>query len=207
MIGTSQHGGCPRVLNVPFAGVLSKVVLLSATALLLTGCSGDTGVQAETPKPSATTSPAGASPVPTSTSTASPVDTLAAVKAVVQKRYEEYYVVVAEAGATSNPDDPRLAQYSTDGVLANLRGKFAVRRTEGRHVYGRSVPHVSAITLTGATAKVQDCLDNSATGLMDKSGRKLNVGRAQQQTIATLVVENGIWKVAELATVAGGGSC
>ena len=79
-------------------------------------------------------------------------------------------------GAVSDPDDPRLADYATGAVLTNLRGTFALRRTEGRRLYGQQVPHVAAVTVTGDRATVQDCLDNSATGLMDAAGTKLNVG-------------------------------
>ena len=110
-------------------------------------------------------------------------------------------------GAASDPDDPRLADYATGGVLANLRGTFALRRGEGRRLYGQAIPHVSALTITGGKARVEDCLDNSATGLVEANGTKLNVGRAEQQITATLVQEAGVWKIADVTTVEGGGDC
>lgn len=50
-------------------------------------------------------------------------------------------------------------------------------------------------------------LDNSATGLVDRSGKKLSVGRERQETTATLVRADGSWKVSEITTIAGRGSC
>ena len=125
----------------------------------------------------------------------------------MEQRYEQYHAVVAQVGAASDPDDARLEDYDTGPVLANLRGTFTLRRAEGRRLYGQAVPHVSAVTITDGEATVQDCLDNSATGLMDAAGTKVNVGRDRQQTTAKLIQENGVWKVAELTTVEGGGDC
>ena len=140
-------------------------------------------------------------------SSPSPADDVAATEVQVRERYERYHEVVAEVGAVSDPDDPRLADYATGGVLANLRGAFALRRAEGRRLYGQAVPHVFAVTITDGKATVQDCLDNSAIGLEDIAGKKLDVGRSEQQTTATLMQEAGVWKVAELTTVEGGGDC
>lgn len=69
------------------------------------------------------------------------------------------------------------------------------------------MPHVQSVSVAGDRATVRDCLDNSATGLVDRSGKKLSVGRARQETTATLIREQGTWKVSEIETVAGGGSC
>ena len=169
-------------------------------------CSNDPGVRVEAPTPdeSSSTNRSSTGPKPTSSATA---DSAAAIEAEVQERYKQYRVVVAEAGAASDPDDPRLADYATGGVLANLRGTFAQRRAEGRRLYGQAVSHVSAVSVTVEKARVEDCLDNSATGLMDAAGTKLNVGRAEQLITVTLVEEGGVWKVTEVTTIEGGGSC
>jgi hypothetical protein len=113
----------------------------------------------------------------------------------------------AETGATSDAADPRLAEYTTGAVLENLRAKLAVRQQSGTRLYGAPVPHVQSVSLSGNLATVKDCLDNSGTGLMDGSGNKLSVGRDRQETTATLVLEEGVWKVSEITTIAGGGSC
>ena len=155
--------------------------------ILLAGCSDEPEVRVEAPtrdeSPSTIPTTIGSAP----TSTSSPPDDVAATKAEIQERYERYHEVVAEVGAASDPDDPRLADYATGGVLANLRGTFALRRAEGRRLYGQAVPHVSAVSVTDNRATVQDCLDNSATGLMDAAGTKLNVGRAKQLITVSLV--------------------
>ena len=208
MGGTAVQRG-HRQYSTPRTGRYSTAtfVPLVVVGTFLAACSGDSGLAVETPahreNPSASPSFTG----PPSMSLPSPVDDVAATKVQVQERYERYHEVVAEVGAVSDPDDPRLADYATGGVLANLRGTLALRRADGRRLYGRAAPHVSAVTITGDQATVQDCLDNSATGLMDPAGTRLNVGRAQQQTTATLTQEAGVWKVSELTTVEGGGGC
>ncbi len=42
---------------------------------------------------------------------------------------------------------------------------------------------------------------------MDKAGNKLSVGRDRQETTATLVRTDDTWRVSEITTIAGGGSC
>jgi len=183
------------------------VIAFIVAGMLLGACSNEPGIRAETPTATEPSAAIGSSTGSASTLSPNPTNDAAAIQAQVQERYKQYRVVVAEAGAASDPDDPRLADYATGGVLANLRGTFALRRTEGRRLYGQAVPHVSAVSVTDNRATVEDCLDNSATGLMDAAGTKLNVGRAKQLIIVSLVQEGGVWKVAELTTVEGGGGC
>lgn len=172
-----------------------------ALLLVLSACSDANGIQTSQPSTSdSPTSPAAANPTTSATSQA-------AIERLVRQRYIDFQRVVAEVGATSNADDPRLAEYATGAVLENLRGKLAVRRQEGLRLYGAPVPHVQSVSVSANRATVHDCLDNSATGLVDGAGKKLSVGRARQETTATLVHEDGTWKVSEITTVAGGGSC
>ena len=193
----------PRTGRYSTAAFVSFIVV----GTFLAACSSDPGLAAKAPAHNESRSVNPSFTGPPSMSSPSPVDDVAATEVQVQERYERYHEVVAEVGAVSDPDDPRLADYATGGVLANLRGTLALRRADGRRLYGRAAPHVSAVTITGDQATVQDCLDNSATGLMDAAGTRLNVGRAQQQTTATLTHEAGVWKVSELTTVEGGGGC
>ncbi len=182
-----------RAVHAWFA-VLALVAVLSA-------CSEDSGIR--TAPPRADDAPTASAPV-----TASPSETSgAAVEALVTQRYLDFQRVVAESGATSDADDPRLAEYATGAVLENLRGKLAVREQSGTRLYGAPVPHVKAVSVVQDRATVQDCLDNSATGLMDKAGNKLSVGRDRQETTATLVRAGDTWRVSEITTIAGGGSC
>jgi hypothetical protein len=144
------------------------------------------------------------SPAP---SASAPATATGSADKVVEQRYVGFQRVVAESGASSNADDPRLAEYATGAVLENLRGKLAVRRRSGTRLYGTPIPHVQAVSVSGDRATVRDCLDNSGTGLIDRAGKKLSVGRPRQATTATLVLNGGVWKVSEITTVAGGGTC
>lgn len=172
--------------------------LLLAVAVSAAACSAANGIQ---------TSPSGSPSSPTVATPSVSSTSQVAIERLVTQRYVDFQRVVAEVGATSNPDDPRLAEYSTGAVLVDLRGRLAVRRQAGTRLQGAPVPHVQAVSLAGDRATVQDCLDNSTAALIDKAGNKLAVGRTRQQTTATLVLIGGSWKVSEVTTVAGGGSC
>jgi hypothetical protein len=193
----------PKRAHDPGRGCRTACALVSiaALALTLTACSDANGIETSAPRSNASP-PASA----TATSSALPTSNADAEKLVTQ-RYVEFQQVVAETSATSDADDPRLAEYATGAVLENLRAKLAVRRQSGTRLYGTPVPHVQSVSLSGDRATVKDCLDNSGTGLMDGTGNKLSVGRDRQQTTATMVLEAGVWKVSEITTIAGGGSC
>lgn len=167
-------------------------------AVTLSACSDSGGITTTVPR---------SGPVSSPTPATSALATVADDEQLVTQRYLDFQRVVAESGATSDANDPRLAEYATGAVLESLRGKLAVRKQAGTRLYGSPVPHVQSVTVSGDRATVQDCLDNSATGLVDRAGTKLSVGREGQQTTATLVREGGRWKVSEITTVAGGGSC
>jgi len=172
----------------------------AALGVTLSACSDSGGIQTTVPRPGdAGTS----SPSPSALATSPEVERL------VTQRYLDFQRIVAESGAASNADDPRLAEYATGAVLVSLRGKLAVRQQAGTRLYGSPVPHVKSVSVAVSDDKatVLDCLDNSATGLVDSSGTKLSVGRERQETTATLVPAEGSWKVSEITTIAGGGSC
>jgi hypothetical protein len=178
----------------------ASILMATTLALLVAACSDADGIRTSDPRAGIST----AAPTAVAPSTLATSDN---AELLVAQRYVEFQRVVAEAGATSDADDPRLAEYATGAVLANLRGKLAVRRQAGTRLYGRPVPHVRSVSLSEDRATVVDCLDNSGTGLVDRAGKKLSVGRERQETTAVLVLEDGVWKVSEITTIAGGGSC
>lgn len=186
----------------PGSGCRAAPPLFAAVALtlLLTACSDADGIETSVPRSG---SSSGAATTPPSSGTTS----TAAVEREVTERYVTFQRIVAETGSASDADDPRLAEYATGAVLENLRGKFAVRQQAGTRLYGVPVPHVRSVSVSGDRATLLDCLDNSATGLMDRAGKKLSVGRERQETTATLVRVGDVWKVSEITTIAGGGSC
>lgn len=193
----------PKRPSHPRPGYRSASVLLAVVAVgaSLVACSDARGIETSAPRAS---SPPTTAATPTPSPAATPD---VAIERLVTQRYVDFQRVVAESGATSNADDPRLAEYATGAVLENLRGKLAVREQSGTRLYGAPVPHVKAVSVVQDRATVQDCLDNSATGLMDKAGNKLSVGRDRQETTATLVRAGDTWRVSEITTIAGGGSC
>jgi hypothetical protein len=174
--------------------------IATALALLLPACSDADGIRTSDPRAVVSTAaPAAAAPSALATSDDAEL--------LVRQRYVEFQRIVAETGASSDADDPRLGEYATGAVLENLRGKLAVRRQSGTRLYGIPVPHVQSVSVSGDRATVVDCLDNAGTGLMDRAGKKLSVGRERQETTVVLVLEDGVWKVSEITTIAGGGSC
>lgn len=177
----------------------ARVWFAAATlGVTLSACSDGGGIRTTVPRSGeASTS----SPSPSAPATSTEIERL------VTQRYLDFQRVVAASGAESNADDPRLAEYATGAVLESLRGKLAVRQQAGTRLYGSPVPHVKSVKVTGDKAAVLDCLDNSTTGLVDRSGKKLSVGRERQETTATLVRTDDIWKVSDITTIAGGGSC
>jgi hypothetical protein len=193
----------PKRPSNPRPGCRSASALIAAVTVgaSLAACSDARGIETTPPR-------ANPSPTVTATMTPSPVPPPdVAIERVVTQRYVDFQRVVAESGAKSDADDPRLAEYATGAVLENLRGKLAVRQQAGTRLYGAPVPHVRDVSVSGERATVHDCLDNSATGLMDKAGNKLSVGRDRQETTVTLVRTDDVWRVSEITTIAGGGSC
>ena len=175
-MGKRAHG-CHRGWRTAHASLIAVLLGLSLAA-----CSEANGNQTSRPATTDTVQPSTPS-TPTPSATSQRVS-----ERVVTQRYVEFQRVVAEVGAVSTPNDARLAEYATGAVLENLRGKLAVRRQAGTRLYGAPVPHVQSVSIAGRRATVRDCLDNSATGLIDRAGNKLSVGREQQQTKATLVL-------------------
>jgi hypothetical protein len=192
----------PKRAQNPDTGWRAASVLIAAMlALLLAACSDADGIGTSDPRAGVSTA------APTAVAPSAVATSNAAVEREVTDRYVTFQRVVAETGATSDADDPRLAEYATGAVLENLRGKLAVRRQSGTRLYGMPVPHVQSVSVARDRATVVDCLDNSGTGLVDRAGKKLSVGRERQETTAVLVLEDDVWKVSEITTIAGGGSC
>jgi hypothetical protein len=193
------------------AGTLAGLVVASAAGCAGGGGGVESGASSQpTMLGAVSTSPPASGP----TSTAAPArtpqprpDRFAALKAAVTKRYREYHVVVARAGAAANPDDPALPRYATGKVLRDVRNDFAANRLQGRSAFGTAVPHVSSVTIGAGTALVLDCLDASRTGVVDNLGRTVQFGLSRQQVAVTLLAEAGVWKVASIAPVEAGGVC
>ena len=193
----------PKRSSAPRPGCRSASTLMAALAAgaALSGCSDARGIATTAPR--SASSPTGLATAPPDPEARSDAD----LERLVTQRYVDFQRIVAESGATSDAADPRLAEYATGAVLDNVLGKLAVRQQAGTRLYGAPVPHVRAVSVSGDRATIQDCLDNSATGLVDKAGNKVSVGRDRQATTATLVRTGDTWRVSEITTVAGGGSC
>jgi hypothetical protein len=180
--------------------------VLVTSGLLLTACSGGPVGSALGPVDSPTTAQAYVPPAPATAPTAA-AEGFPAIEALVQQRYAEYQAVVAQVGATSDPNDPRLASYATGDQLAGLREEFSENLRYGRWTFGQAVPHVSDVRVAAGTATVRDCLDTSTTGTRDHRGRVLATGTPQLPTTTVLVTEGGLWKVAQVSSGETPGGC
>jgi hypothetical protein len=196
-------------------GRLQRLELAVAAGLFVATTSGCTksssGVVLQTPA-SASPSSVATSPAPTtssppsptvasSSSTSSPGDPKAAVTAA----YLKYDAAVWDIGATTNdPNDPRIAEYTTGKEQAALHFHVESRRGFHNHLWGISVPHVQSVELSGTTATVRDCHDASRGGEANAAGQELTVGIAKNVLVASMVLVNDAWKVSNLAQVQGG---
>ena len=108
----------PKRTHHPGSGYRAAPPLIAAVALalLLTACSDADGIETSVPR---TGTPSGTA---TTEPSSDPISQ-AAVEREVTDRYVTFQRIVAETGATSDADDPRLAEYATGAVLGNLRGK------------------------------------------------------------------------------------
>lgn len=159
-------------------------VSLITTVHLLTACSGSSGRTA--PAVAATAATRGATSAPPT----SPVET-AALNA-----YRDFWTAYVEAGDPMNPDDPRLAAHATGDELARVQQTFSAYKAAGNVIRGDTDLAPKVVEAAVDHAQVRDCYDDR-TGLY-----AVTTGIRQDQedprrhlVTATLVVEQGVWKV------------
>jgi hypothetical protein len=93
-----------------------------------------------------------------------------------------------------------LGAVAVDPVLTRALETVAASKAKGKHDYGLPIHHPYwQVSVDGKdTATMGDCMDDSNTGSMDaKTGKKLTVGTATDNTSISAVKINGTWKIAD----------
>jgi len=170
------------------------LVLVTAVALVLSGCGQDDQPQATTPTPGPTGAPA--SPPATTPSHDPQADPQQqAVDAYV--RMQQAY---QEAAGTADPDHRDLARYAAGEALQRLRDGIASIRDRGLRGRGEATfePVVESLDPPDAPTRitVRDCMDTGGTELYDPSGQPYqDEPGGLRLVIATVETVDGTWKV------------
>jgi len=170
------------------------LVLVTAVALVLSGCGQEDPPEATTPAPGSTGAPA--SPPATTPSPDPQADPQQqAVDAYV--RMQQAY---QEAVGTADPDHPDLARYAAGEALQRLRDGIASIRDRGLRGRGEATfePVVESLDPPGAPTRitVRDCMDTGGTELYDPSGQPYqDEPGGPRLVIATVEIVDGTWKV------------
>ena len=168
-----------------------------ALALLLAGCggSGEPAAGGEVPTPPTTASPA---------STSTTVSTAEIEQAVVDAyltSWEAYHA----ASDPADPTSPALAETMTGPALEQAVESLEAFRITGR--VGRfpegsiAERHPEVVSLLGQEATVRDCRVDDSQIVIAATGEVVNdlVGTARYE--ASMVAEDGRWKVRSLTVV------
>lgn len=111
--------------------------------------------------------------------------------------WNDGYLVAADP---MDPTHPALAEHATGQQLETLERAFLARQQNGEVIRGTLDLAPRVVSVVGDTATVRDCyLDN--TGVFDAAtGERHDTASGVRHLItATLVVEEGNWKVSDLA--------
>ncbi|HEY8544176.1 MAG TPA: hypothetical protein VIL36_03980 [Acidimicrobiales bacterium] len=133
-------------------------------------------------------------------------DAAAATAAGVEAAYVAFQEMVERLVITPDPDDPEIAERATgaahDEVVATLDGFD--RNGQAVEFGTRHEHHVYDVQVDGDTATVLDCLVSDRR-VVDESSRRIvrsdPEGGAAQVLTATLVREDGDWKVQRVTSM------
>lgn len=169
---------------------LRRATVCLLVGALLVACSGDD----DDASPTTSTDS-----VESTSTTDSPSD------ADVLAAYRGFWDAYLEAGDPMDPAHPALERYASGASLARVRESFAEHFSNGEVIRGSVELSPEVEQLDGETATVRDCyLDR--THLFDTAtGEQVDPpGDATFEVVATLVLEDGAWKVSTLDKVADG---
>ena len=174
MAGRTDGGGIR-----PIGIALSALVALG----VLGGCADDEGSQ-----PSTTTTAESS----TSTPTTEDEEVLDAYAAFWNDGY-------LEASDPMDPTNPALAAHATGEQLETLERAFLARQASGEVIRGTLDLAPRVVSITGETATVRDCyLDETGIYDAETGERKDEASGVRHLITATLVVDDGTWKVSDL---------
>lgn len=173
------------ILRRSGAGVL---VTGLAVALLCSGC---------TSNGQARHTPSGAAP------TASPSeDPAAQARAAAIEAYKGMWDAFAEAGETADQKSPKIRRYATGNARTRIVAALLGYRDQGVVTRGRleMSPEVKSLNPASSpsSAEVVDCADSTGWVKQDaKSGRPIKEPAGKRKITATVVVDDGAWKVSD----------
>jgi len=173
-------------------------IFLVATACWLTRSSDDKGTS---PKPQVSASP---SPGPsTSKEPVSPAEREAADRAAVEAAWANFWAVgIAINTYPSAQWPPKVSEVAVDPIKTQLLAQAAKQQRDGVEGFGAVLTRPSwRQPIAGKdTAAMQDCLDGSRAGSVNKkTGKKLAIGSARSSVRAFFVKGgDGKWRVQQV---------
>ena len=171
----------------------SRFLAAGLLAVLLLGCSGDDDDGA---RPT-TTGPAAES---TTTTTAA-----AAADADVLDAYRGFWDAYLAAADPMDPAHPDLELFATGASLDAVRGAFADHFARGEVIRGSVELAPEIEQLNDERATVRDCYLDQTHIFDSESGAQVDPPEdATFEVLATLVLEDGSWKVSSLDKVSDG---
>lgn len=105
--------------------------------------------------------------------------------------------------AATDPDDPRLAAHMTGEELRQVRLYIASLKAQGWVGTGTIELHPRVESFDATTAKVVDCIDDGGHLIEAKTGKRVGEPAGAPERVnrgweATLTIDGGVWKMAEL---------
>jgi hypothetical protein len=180
--------------DLKMRGVGTAVVVAAAVALALPSCSSSEDGEANRTATSATSASTA------TTTTTAPDAGTAAVAA-----YRAFWQAYLAAADPMAPEDPRLAEHATGEELATVRKAFLGYKAAGQAIRGTLDLAPKAVSVEGGTVLVRDCYDDQTGVYSVASGARQDQDNPDRHLItATVVNENGTWKVAAIKREGGG---
>jgi hypothetical protein len=167
----------------------ARIVAAGLLAVLLLGCSGDDD---------------GASPATTEPEVES-TTTTAVVDDDVLDAYRGFWDAYLAAADPMDPAHPDLERFATGASLEAVRSAFADHFARGEVIRGSVDLAPEIEQLDDASATVRDCYLDQTHIFDSASGAQVDPPEdATFEVLATLVLEDGSWKVSSLDKVSDG---
>lgn len=165
----------------------SRLVAAGLLAVVLLGCSGDDD---------------DASPTTTDPAAESTTTTTAAADADVLDAYRGFWDAYLAAVDPMDPAHPDLELFATGASLEAVRNAFAEHFARGEVIRGSVDLAPKIEQLDDASATVRDCYLDQTHIFDSESGAQVDPPEdATFEVLATLVLEDGSWKVSSLDKV------
>lgn len=179
--------------------VLRGPILLAVVALVVLSACGRNETAA--PPTTTTTTPAPSSSLGTTTTTEATTTTVSvdATEQAVLAAYDGYFDAILKANDPPDQSSPVLREYATGEAFQSVFEAAQANRLAGRSLRlpeGSVTEHrAEVISIEGGEATVRDCAVDDVLVVRTDTGEVLNDAVATQLRTATLIQEEGSWKV------------